>query len=543
MIVGWVAHAGARARDRTRPPGASLAAATGTIMARVRTLLADLGARFEGPALRRETVPDVVALSAVLLVGAAILIFRLGAAEICSSNEAVEALVVQQMVEHGELLAPVLNGHAPMFKPPLFHWTATAIASGLGIPAATELTVRLPSVAFGLVCVLFTMVFVRSWLGLPNAILSGIVLLATFQFVVEARFGRVDMALTCCESLALFAMIAWLTRADRDDSSQQHAPAFADARLYVAAVALGLSVLAKGPVGMILPVAAIVATLATERRWRDLRTLASPGPLVALVAVSSSWYLACLWAGRVDVLHLQILDENFSRFTGGIRTMSPFYYVTPLLLNSAPLSLVVPIAVGMAWRTRRAQTGDASGDLRPYALAVFWIVTVLFFSIAAYKRRAYLLPLWPPAAALLVWWLDSWRDESRRRVAKGALVATCGALIAFDLWFVPYVERSGCGGAQYRAAASAINGTVPREEPLYFDAETTEWASLPLLFYLDRTVPVLPDGSADLTKGYVLVPERTWAGLRGPTEMQPLLRVELERFHLVLVDRAALRPG
>ena len=178
---------------------------------------------------------------------------------------------------------------------------------------------------------------------------------------------------------------------------------------------------------------------------------------------------------------------------------------------------------------------------RPEGQGAGRLVTVIFFSLAAYKRRAYLLPLWPPAAALLVWWLDSWRDESRRQLAKCVLVALCGALIAFNFWWVPHAERSACRGARYRDAASAINGRVPRQEPLHFDAATTEWGSLPLLFYLDRTVPVLPDVSAEPTNGYVLVPERRWAELRRRTNVEPLLTVVLERFRLVLTDTAVLR--
>jgi hypothetical protein len=54
-------------------------------------------------------------------------------------------------------------------------------------------------------------------------------------------------------------------------------------------------------------------------------------------------------------------------------------------------------------------------------------------------------------------------------------------------------------------------------------------------------VSVPPERSAELTKGYVLVPESTWVGLRGRTDMQPLLAVKLERFPLVLADSAALR--
>ena len=64
---------------------------------------------------------------------------------------------------------------------------------------------------------------------------------------------------------------------------------------------------------------------------------------------------------------------------------------------------------------------------------------------------------------------------------------------------------------------------------------------MPLLFYLDRTVPVLPDVSAEPTNGYVLVPERRWAELRRRTNVEPLLTVVLERFRLVLTDTAVLR--
>ncbi|HEY2387005.1 MAG TPA: phospholipid carrier-dependent glycosyltransferase [Candidatus Binatia bacterium] len=500
-------------------------AATGT--ARGRRALARLGARLERPAPGDARLANV-AMSAVLVVAGALFLFRLGAAEICSSNEAVEGLVVQQMVEHDQLLAPLLNGRQPMFKPPLFHWTATAIARGLGMHEVTELTVRLPSVGFALGSVLLTMLFVRRWLGLTNGLLSGLVLVAAYQFFVEARFGRVDMALTCCEALALFTLVDWTARPDAGDPP---APTrFADRRLYVGAAALGLGVLAKGPVGAILPLTAVVGVLVTERRWRDLRALASPGPLLTLVAVGSSWYLACLWTGHLDVLHRQILDENLSRFSGGIRTMSPFYYLKPLLLNSVPLSLLVPVAVVEAWRAHRAErTSTAPGDLRPYALAVFWMLTLLFFSVAAYKRRAYLLPLWPPAAALLVWRLNAWRDERRRRLARAWLVVGCGVLAIFNVGFAPFAERAECARARYRDAAAAINGTVPRRAALYFDDATTESASL--LFYLDRPVPVLdPAAHPD---GYVLMPERTWEA-HPAGDLRRLLDVQLERRRLVL---------
>src|SRR6202040_2947670 len=108
------------------------------------------------------------------------------------------------------------------------------------------------------------------------------------------------------------------------------------------------------------------------------------------------------------------------RFVGDIHTMSPLYYLKPLLLNSGPLSILTIIAVVGALRgrtSREARSGTAIDEhLRAYFLALFWVLTVVFFSIAAYKRRAYLLPLWPPAAVLLVWWLNFRVVEQRRQL-------------------------------------------------------------------------------------------------------------------------------
>ena len=70
----------------------------------------------------------IVTLIGITALAALLTIHRLGEADVCGFNEAVEGVFTQQMVEHGELMFPLLNGRTPMYKPPLYHWTATAIA-------------------------------------------------------------------------------------------------------------------------------------------------------------------------------------------------------------------------------------------------------------------------------------------------------------------------------------------------------------------------------------------------------------------------------
>ena len=120
---------------------------------------------------------------------------------------------------------------------------------------------------------------------------------------------------------------------------------------YVLALALGLAVLAKGPVGAILPGLAITIFLVAERRLRDVWRLATPGPVLLTLTIASSWYLACLFGRRYGFLDRQIGSENFGRFFGSLGAMAPWYYLKPVLLNSAPLSLIVPFAVFSALRT------------------------------------------------------------------------------------------------------------------------------------------------------------------------------------------------
>ena len=173
--------------------------------------------------------------------------------------------------------------------------------------------------------------------------------------------------------------------------------------------ALGLGVLAKGPVGAILPLASIVIFMIVEASLaRSFSRCSIPARSFSASAIASSWYLACYFGGRFAFLNRQLDTENVGRFFGSLGAMAPWYYLKPVLLNSAPLSLLVPIAAVYAllspirhFRPRQfapllsSRQGDRASAVRLFA--IFYFATVIFFSIAAYKRRSYLLPVWPPS--------------------------------------------------------------------------------------------------------------------------------------------------
>jgi 4-amino-4-deoxy-L-arabinose transferase-like glycosyltransferase len=481
----------------------------------------------------------IIAIAGII---ALLALYRLGAADVCSGNEAVEGVFIQQMVEHGEYLFPLENGGIPMYKPPLFHWTATALAKIARVRTVDAMTVRMPSAVYAIAGAVITMLFALWLLGVDGAILAGLTLAGSYQYVSQARFGRVDMTLAFFETLALLAFVWWLPR----DSSAPATDAAVVARrnrLYALAIAMGLAVLAKGPVGALLPGLAMLIFMIAERRARQIAALLEPGPAIVGLAIASSWYIACYAGGRYAFLHRQLGAENVGRFFGRLGAMAPWYYAVPLLLNSAPLSLLVPIAVAFAIVARPAESAgpvEASSDETARravrCFAIFWIVTVVFFSLAAYKRRAYLLPLWPAAAVMLAWWIK--RSDARRWGAaiKWGYGAMCAALIVFNFIYIPRKEIRDCAADTFRPAAREIARVVSPAEPLYLFGFREEVA--PLLFYLDRDAPVIEGRLGDAPPGYVLMPAAVWKAHENEAlDLSPVLTSDYGDRHLVLLRR------
>ncbi|HTW88875.1 MAG TPA: glycosyltransferase family 39 protein [Candidatus Binataceae bacterium] len=465
-------------------------------------------------------------------------------ADVCGTNEAIEGVFVQDMVERGHVLFPTGQGGTPMYKPPLFHWTAFAIDRLCGIRRVTAFNLRLASVLYAAATVLLVMAFAMSRFGPGAALLAGLVLGGSYQFIELARMGRVDMTLTFCEALALLSFLWWLPARGREPASGVWP------LRYLFAAALGAAMIAKGPVGMILPGLAIAIFLLSERRMRELWSWFMPGPALLAIVIGSSWYLACFIAGRYGFLSRQLGSENFGRFFGTLGAMPPWYYLKPLLLNSGPLSLVAPVATFFALRLGRPETGVALSDtdlLRDEMdaaerrrdalrqLAIFWVVTVVFFSFAAYKRRAYLLPLWPASALMIGWWFESLGEQFWGRFARAALVVACVCLVFFNFLYIPWREQNECANQSYRAAALAIDRVVGPREPLYAYGFTKDLA--PLVFYLDRYVRPLRGRLGDAPPGYVIVPGQIWALARNRAPgLAPVLVAPHGRFGLVLLS-------
>jgi 4-amino-4-deoxy-L-arabinose transferase-like glycosyltransferase len=490
---------------------------------------------------------QLLAMAAIIALVALLTLNRLGASDVCGGSEAVMGVFVQQMVEHDQLLFPLDNCQVPMYKPPLFHWTSSALDYLSGENVVTAFNLRLPSALYATAGAILTMFFALNLLGVRGAILSGAILAGSYQYISQGRIGLVDMTLTFFEALSLYAFLWWFLIDTDAPAALRH-----KRRLhYLFATSMGLGVLAKGPVGALLPAAAMTVFLALHERWQTLRDLFKAGPLVLGAAIAFSWYLACLIGQRFSFLSLQLGSENFGRFFGILGAMPAWYYLKPLLLNSIPSSLLVPVAVATAFAIPiplRDESHDSQGYSRALCarfFATFWVVTVVFFELSAFKRRAYLLPLWPASAVLLSWWVLDCAVPRVGTAAYQGIMAICLLLAIGNLFFLPSYEMRGCGNPlslvemlkwpfeslvgrpyaegfqakSFREAAARVNSVVSRNQPLYvFQIED---AIEPLVIYLGRCAPQLHGSLSTAPPGYILTTVPTWTRLK---ESVPQLR-------------------
>ena len=321
----------------------------------------------------------------------------LGKIPFFDKGEPREAIVVQDIFLHGDWLFPLRWGTEVPSKPPLFHWFAALTSLAWG--RINEATVRFPSALFATLGVLM-IYFLGRRLFDPKVGLYGAVILATsVVYQSQAIVARVDMTLTffLTATLVVFYLL-------------YHGFLTGPLWTYGFYLLLGVSVLAKGPVGLILPGMIIGCFLVLKKRWDFLWRLFFHRGVVLVLVIGISWYAMALLRGGEDFFNRQIIHENLARFfvsgEGGTGHQKPVYYYFPyLILEGLPWSLFLPFVI-VDWFKSKAFAQDDSLFLMLWVGFIF-----LFFSFSAGKRAVYLLPLYPPLSLLIGSWLRQTKSE------------------------------------------------------------------------------------------------------------------------------------
>jgi 4-amino-4-deoxy-L-arabinose transferase-like glycosyltransferase len=337
------------------------------------------------------TFPDrLFSRTGLIVLWLLLVVVQLPIREVMPPDEPRFANQAQSMRSTGEWVVPYISIDVNVDKPPILFWGA-AIAS-LPFGRVTPTASRVPSAIGSLIVLLLTVRLGRRLWG-SDAIAYGgaFVALTGIEFFQKCQWCSCDM------SMAAFAFIAitfWGEALFGEPPVGSRGVSLA-----LGWAAVGLGILAKGPVALLWPVFWVVAEAIARKRFRPLvSVLVSPGILLMLLIVGAWLFALGQRAGWAFVYEVTI-HQNLHRYVKAPNSIQPwwfFFYQTPADL--LPWTAFLPAAVAMVLRR-----GDADDRERiaTRSLALFALLALAFFATASGKRGVYLMESFPAISLLI----------------------------------------------------------------------------------------------------------------------------------------------
>jgi len=366
--------------------------------------------------LPRAPEKNFVALKdAALILGlqALLLTFRLGQIPLLGPDEPRYSRVAVEMARANEFVTPTLAGEPWLEKPPLFYWLAGFAFRLMG---ETEFAARLPAVLAALFLTGFTGLLAARFFGAGCGRLAMLIAATSPMAFAYGRAASMDMLLA---ALVTGAAGLFLLRIHGISGPAATPAAWA---------LMGLAVLAKGPIGALIPLGVAVAAALALRRF-EVSRLVTPLSVVLFLLVAGPWFAAVYADQGFHFIEVFILNHNLQRFTSTVHNHpGPFYYYLPVLLVGVfPWTGLIAPALGAALMMERT---------RLQSLAAWLLVPLALFSMAGSKLPGYILPCLPPFAIALAFGARGLQAPDRamvRRVAGLIGLIVSAVLLAFTL--------------------------------------------------------------------------------------------------------------
>ena len=301
-------------------------------------------------------------------------------------DEGRYAEIPREMLVSGNWVTPRLDGLKYFEKPALQYWATATIYSVFGVG---NLTSRLWTVGLGFGC----LALIYAWLARlydRRSALAAVALLAMSPyFGIVAHLDLLDAGLC----FWLTAMVLAFTRGQCAEPGSKSERNWMLLSWALAALAL----LTKGLEVYVLAGLALIGYTVLERDARPWRRLHAGLGVPIMVAIGAPW-LVLVSLRNPTFAHYFFIVQHFERFlTNRARRIEPWYYFIVILVIGA-FAWLLPLA-----RAARATWSDPGPvpHFKPLKfLLLYSLLTLIFFSLSHSKLATYILPMFPPLAAL-----------------------------------------------------------------------------------------------------------------------------------------------
>ncbi len=361
-----------------------------------------------------------VSIVGLFLLSAIAFLSHLGDISLIDKTEPMFVEAARQMHLTGDWITPYWNGETRFDKPPLIYWLIVIAFQTVGV---NEWGARLPSAITAILSTFLVFYTLLSFGGLISLETEsartrppfnsprlrgdigggawwGMAMMALNPaWIAWGRTGVSDMLLASSITISLLAFFLGYAQ---PQTRQQKGWYF----IFYSFAAL--AVLAKGPIGIILPILIIGGFLTYTQQWQRVlwEMQLVKGSLVFLI-IAVPWFILVTMANGQAYLDTFFGHHNFERFTSVVSNHpGPWFYYFPVILVALlPWSVYLPIAIYQVkfWQIQDWRSQDRSQHLGLFAL--FWLVIIfVFFSLSATKLPSYILPAIPAGVILISLW-------------------------------------------------------------------------------------------------------------------------------------------
>ena len=359
-------------------------------------------------------------------------------------DESRYAQATSQMLESGDYV-DIRFQDEPRWKKPIgIYWMqAVAVAATSSVEARDIAAYRLPSLLGAMLAAAAAGWAGAALFGRRAGFLAGAMLGATFLLSSEAGIAKTD-AMLCGAvtlSMAALARIYMATRAG--------APPLRPHK-FLFWLGLGLSILIKGPIGLLVIAPAMIMLSIWDRDVRWMRRLGWGWglPLVALIV--GPWAIAITIVSDGAFWREAIGGDLAPKITGAQESHGGFpgMYVLLAPLLMFPATLMLPAAISTGWH-RRSEPA--------IRFLVCWLVPAwLIFEIAPTKLWHYTLPTFGAIALLAAAALTRPIGTVSRRLGAGLALFAAVVICLITVYGLTEYGRSTAQGWATITIVSAV---------------------------------------------------------------------------------------
>jgi len=322
---------------------------------------------------QRQAIIYLLVIQAMYLIGAVLIALM--------DNDATQyATIAMQMFESGSYLEVAYRNIEYLDKPPLLFWFSSMSFSLFGV---SHFAYRLPSIIINLLAIYSTYKLGESLYGKQAGLLSALIYASAFGIVLFNHDVRTDTMLTAFVVFSIWQLIEYIN----DGKNINFIFGF---------VGIGFAMLAKGPIGLMIPVLAIGSQLLYKKQWKYIFYWKWLMGLVIILIVLSPMLVGLFNQHGLAGIKFYFWTQSFGRLTGEnvwVDTTGPMFFVHSFLWSFLPWSLLAVVAYFKKWITifRDIKTN------RKEEVITLGGITLVFIgmSLSQYKLPHYVFVVYP----------------------------------------------------------------------------------------------------------------------------------------------------